>query len=112
MADIKKYQDIFYECFAYAPMKPRYWQRYKDRWWRLCGTYSYKGRREEILALYKKRRKNIRTKVIVDMFTRPSPIFAFLESVEPISLEPVSFPTQGLDEIVKQVVREKLNANS
>ncbi len=44
---------------SYIPVQ--YWQRFKNRLWRLFGSKNYKGRREEILARVAVRHGNIRS---------------------------------------------------
>lgn len=74
----RSYAELLNDYLFCRPKRSRYWQRYKDRWWRLCGTYSYKGRREEVLEAYRKRRKKYGERDAVRLLLQPSPLLELL----------------------------------
>lgn len=45
----------------------RYWQKYKERMWRLCGSKAYRGQREKVMASFEKRRKKYGQRALARM---------------------------------------------
>lgn len=52
------FQEMLREYFDGPPSHPRYWQKFKERMWRLCGSKAYKGQRDAVLERRRKRYKN------------------------------------------------------
>lgn len=81
MAKTSTFRDMLNEYLFVGPMKPRYWQDYKDRMWLEHGIRirAGDGTRERVLEEYRLARKQAGEEMFKEMLLHPSPLMKMIE---------------------------------